>query len=133
MDRNEHLAKYGRPGFPWRGITIATWIAVICCVIAIAVSSRMVGRPMWWLGAPNNDVPTFYIVVPAAIMIAPLEGAFWRSRSAVSTSVVCSLALIAIAIPDLATSPGVAIALCVVGFAALMQSIALVLVARQYR
>jgi hypothetical protein len=37
------------------------------------------------------------------------------------------------ALPDLSHSPGVAVAILVVGFAALLQSIALLLVTRQYR
>jgi hypothetical protein len=36
-------------------------------------------------------------------------------------------------LPDFSNSPGVAAAICVVGFAALLQSIALVVVNRQYR
>ena len=133
MNKEEHLQRFGRPGVPWRGITIATWIAVLLSLVAIAISSRTIGRPVWWVGPPSNEAPWFYVLLPIALVTLPLEGALWRSRTAVPTSVACSVGLIATAIPDISNSPGVAVAICVVGFAALLQSIALVLVNRQYR
>lgn len=133
MDREAHLQRYGRPGIAWRGLTIATWIAVLLCLAVIAISSRTIGRSVWWIGPAGNPAPKYYMLLPLVLALAPLEGGFWRSRSTVSTSVVCSLGLIAIALPDLSRSPGIAAATCAVGLAALLQSIALVVVNRQYR
>ena len=133
MEKEEHLEQYGRPGIPWRGATIATWIAVLLCLVAFAISSRTVGRPVWWLGPASNSAPWYYLVVPAALVIAPIEGAIWRSRSTIPATVACSVGLIAIALPDLSDSPGIAIGIALVGIAALLQSIALLLVSRQYR
>ena len=133
MDKEAHLQRYGRPGIAWRGITIATWIAVLACLVVIAVSSRMVGRAAWGIGPAGNEAPWFFMLAPLGLTLLPLEGAIWRSRSAVPTAVACSLGLIAMALPDLSRSPGIAAATCVVGFAALLQSIALVVVNRQYR
>lgn len=133
MDAEAHLQRYGRPGFAWRGVTIATWIAVLLCMVVIAISGRMTGSAPWWIGPSGNDAPWYYILVPVVIALAPLEGGFWRSRTAVPTTLVCSLGVMAIALPDLSRSPGIAAAMLVVGFAALLQSIALVVVNRQYR
>jgi hypothetical protein len=133
MDIAAHLERYGRPGIPWRGATITTWIAVLLCLVAFAISSRTVGRPVWWLGPSGNDAPFIYKLVPIALAITPIEGAIWRSRTTIPAAIVCSLGLIAIALPDLSHSPGIAIGMVVVGIAALLQSIALVVVTRQYR
>jgi hypothetical protein len=88
---------------------------------------------VWWLGPSGNDAPFIYKLVPIALAITPIEGAIWRSRTTIPAAIVCSLGLIAIALPDLSHSPGIAIGMVVVGIAALLQSIALVVVTRQYR
>jgi hypothetical protein len=133
MDKAAHLERYGRPGIPWRGVTITTWIAVLLCLVAFAISSRTVGRAVWWLGPTGDSAPLLYKIVPIALVVLPIEGAIWRSRTTIPAAVLCSLGLIAIALPDLSRSPGIAIGIVVVGIAALLQSIALVLVTRQYR
>jgi len=50
-----------------------------------------------------------------------------------TASWVCSLALIATGIVELASNPAISIAVVVIGVAALMESIAVVVVMRQYR
>lgn len=133
MDIEEQMALPYERHIAWRGATIATWIGVVLCLVVIAISSRIIGRPIWWLGPSTNSAPWYYMLLPLILIVMPLEGAFWRSKSTVPACFIGSLGLIATAIPDFSNSPGVAAAICVVGFAALLQSIALLLVTRQYR
>jgi hypothetical protein len=50
-----------------------------------------------------------------------------------TVSWVCSLALIATGIAELASNPAVSLAVVIIGIAALSESIAVVVVMRQYR
>lgn len=117
----------------WRTVAIITWIAVFGALAVVAISSRTIGRSIWWLGNNSNPAPWFYILAPIALVVIPIESAITRSRHMPLVSVVCSLGIIASALPDLSRTPAIAIGVVMVGIAALTESIALVVVARQYR
>jgi hypothetical protein len=51
----------------------------------------------------------------------------------VTTSWVCSVGVIAIGLVDISSTPAIALAVVVIGIAALMESIAVVMVMRHYR
>ena len=67
------------------------------------------------------------------IVLAPLVATLRSPRYMTTASWVCSLALIATGIAELASNPAISIAVVVIGVAALMESIAVVVVMRQYR
>lgn len=127
----QHLTAVESDG--WRTVVFVTWVAVTAALIAISISSRTTGRPVWWLGPSTQPAPIFYLLVPVLIVAIPLYASFRKPRIMGQLGVGCSLLLAACAVIDLGDKPGVAAALFVVAFAALCESIAVTVVSRQYR
>lgn len=121
------------PSSGWRTVSFVSWIAVLAALIAIAISSRTIGRPVWWLGTRFHPAPAVFMLIPLSLVVTPLV-ATWRAPDImVRTSLICSLLLAATAIPDVADSPATALGVIVVALASFLSSIAQVLVARKYR
>ena len=121
------------PSDGWRMVSFITWIGVLATVLAVTISSRTIGRPIWWLGPSSNPAPVFYLLIPILIIGIPLFVTIQRPHRIVRVSIVGSIALLISAMPDLGSNPAIAIAIITIGFAALAPSIALLLVLRKYR
>ena len=121
------------PGSGWRSVVVITWSAVFACVLAVAVSSRTIGRPVWWLGPSTDPAPYVWLAVPIVLVFAPLAAAFRAPRHCVRVSLASSVGLLLTAVPDLADKSAVATAVGTVGFAALLASVGVMLGQRQYR
>mgnify|MGYP007082951763 CR=1 FL=1 len=121
------------PSDGWRTVSTITWAGVFGALLAVAISSRTIGRPIWWLGPSSAPASPFFITIPLVIVLAPLVATLRSPRLMTTASWVCSLALIATGIAELASNPAVSLAVVVIGVAALMESIAVVVVMRQYR
>jgi hypothetical protein len=109
---------------PWAAITVVTWLAVTAALAAVAISSRNVGKPTWWLGTASD--PTFValwflpFLAPIAAIIAALRYARWASFVGMGAS----LAIAAIAVIDIESTPGVALMEIVVAACAMTTAIA---------
>jgi len=121
------------PSDGWRTVSTITWAGVFGALLAVAISSRTIGRPIWWLGPSSAPASPFFIAIPLVIVLAPLVATLRSPRHMTTASWVCSLALIATGIAELASNPAISLAVVVIGVAALMESIAVVVVMRQYR
>ena len=121
------------PSDGWRTVSTITWAGVFGALLAVAISSRTIGRPIWWLGPSSTPASPFLITIPLAIVLLPLVATLRYPRHMTTVSWVCSLALIATGIAELASNPAISLAVVVIGIAALMESIAVVVVMRQYR
>ena len=121
------------PSDGWRTVSTITWAGVFGALLAVAISSRTIGRPIWWLGPSSTPASPFLITIPLAIVLLPLVATLRYPRHMTNVSWVCSLALIATGIAELASNPAISLAVVVIGIAALMESIAVVVVMRQYR
>ncbi len=121
------------PSDGWRTVSTITWAGVFAALLAVAISSRTIGRPIWWLGPSSDPASPFFITIPLAIVLVPLVATLRSPRHMTTASWVCSLVLIATGIAELASNPAISIAVVVIGVAALMESIAVVVVMRQYR
>ena len=130
--RKDVLARPGISG-GWRSVIIITWSAVFACVLAVAVSSRTIGRPVWWLGPTSSPAPVFFVAVPVVLVFAPLAAAFRFPSRSVAVSFLCSLGLLLSALPDAGDKPSIAIAVATVGVAALLSTVGVMLGQRQYR
>lgn len=117
----------------WRTVSFITWVLVGASVIAIAITSRTIGRATWWLGPESSPASPFLLVVPVAIIVVPLVVTSKSPRYISSTNIVCSALLLATALGDIGNSPAVAAGVIVVGVISMSVSIALLFVARQYR
>ena len=121
------------PSDGWRTVSTITWAGVFAALLAVAISSRTIGRPIWWLGPSSAPASPLLITIPLAIVLVPLVATLRSPRYMTTASWACSLALIATGIAELASNPAISIAVVVIGVAALMESIAVVVVMRQYR
>ena len=121
------------PSDGWRTISTITWAGVFGALLAVAISSRTIGRPIWWLGPSSSPASPIFITIPLSLVLLPLVATLRYPRRMTTTSWVCSLALIATGIAELTSNPAISIAVVVIGVAALMESIAVVVVMRQYR
>ena len=117
----------------WRTVAFITWVLAGASVLAIAITSRTIGRPLWWLGPESSPASPLFILVPVVIVVLPLVAASKKPRVLAPISVGCSIALIITAVVDIAGTPAIALAIGIVGLAALSVSIALLVIARQYR
>ena len=121
------------PSDGWRTVSTITWAGVFGALLAVAISSRTIGRPIWWLGPSTTPASPFLITIPLAIILVPLVATLRYPRHMTTASWISSLALIATGIAELASNPAISVAVVVIGVAALMESIAVVVVMRQYR
>ena len=121
------------PSDGWRTVSTITWAGVFGALLAVAISSRTIGRPIWWLGPSSTPASPFLITIPLATVLLPLAATLRYPRHMTTVSWVCSLALIATGIAELTSNPAISLAVVVIGIAALMESIAVVVVMRQYR
>lgn len=121
------------PTTGWRTVSFVSWIAVLAALIAVAISSRTIGRPVWWLGSRFHPAPAIFMLVPLSVIVTPLVATWRAPEIMVRTSIICSLLLGATAIPDVSDSPATALGIVVVALASFLSSIAQVLVARKYR
>lgn len=93
-------------------------------VLALAISSRSLGKPAWWLGPESQ--PRFFLlwatpfVPPLASIITSLRFSRWATQ----VSLVSSLALAVVAVFDLQNSPGIAVGEFVLAGAGVLISIA---------
>ena len=117
----------------WRTVSFITWISIFGALLAVAVSSRTIGRPVWWLGSSGRPAPLIFLTIPIVMTVFPIIVTIRQPHRMVVAGLISAIGLFAIAIPDFADSPGVALAVSVIAFAALIESIALGLVTRQYR
>ena len=93
---------------PWRALASASWVGLLLCYIAVAVSSRNIGKSAWWLGPESN--PQFFLVsaLPFVIVIAGLVATQRPRKYTVLIHLGCVLALLGFAIGDIDNAPGVA-------------------------
>ena len=107
----------------WRRLATASWVGVLFCQVAVAVTSRNIGKSAWWLGPESN--PTFPLVwaVPFLITVAALVATQRTRKYTIFIHLACVVLLAAVAAGDLSNSPGVAMLQFVVAGIALLISL----------
>ena len=93
----------------WRTLATISWVGILLCQVAVAVTSRNVGKSAWWLGPESN--PQFPLVwaIPFLITIAALIATQRPRRYTIVVHLVCVVLLTAVATGDVQNSPGVAV------------------------
>lgn len=117
----------------WRTVAFITWILTAASMIAIAITSRTVGRPIWWLGPESGPASPLFLILPVVTVAVPLYAAGRKPEILPRTGVICSSAFLLSSALDITSSPAIALAVAIVSVASLSVSIALAAVARQYR
>lgn len=109
----------------WRYIALTTWGAVLFCMIAVGVTGRTVGKAPWWLGPSVDPAPLVYVLIVAAIIVAPIVTVLWWSQWAPIVGLGAAVAIALCALPDISDSPGIAVVELAVSLAAAMGSASL--------
>ena len=117
----------------WRTVLLVTWVGTFACMLAVAVSSRTIGRPVWWLGPSTSPAPLVFVAVPVLVVFAPLAAVMRRPAVASKVSLVSSVLLLATGVPDAFDRMAIASATWTVAGAALIATIAVMVGERQYR
>ncbi len=97
---------------------------VFFAIIAVAVTSRNIGKPTWWLGPQSN--PSFVLLwgLPFVAPIASIIAAVKFGRSASFVGFGSALFLGAIGFADMNNTPGVALIECTIAIASALIAIA---------
>ena len=108
----------------WRTVTVVSWLLVLFAIIAVAVTSRNIGKPTWWLGPESN--PSFILLwaLPFVAPIASIIAAIKFGRIASFVGFGSALFLGAIGIADINSTPGVALIECTIAIASALIAIA---------
>jgi len=106
----------------WRRLASISWVGIAMCQVAVAVTSRNIGKSAWWLGPESN--PRFPLVwaVPFLITVAAFVATQRPRKYTIVVHLVCVALLAAVATGDVANSPGVAALQYVVAGIALLVS-----------
>lgn len=108
----------------WARVGLITWVAVFLANIAVAITSRTVGKPPWWLGPSVDPAPIVMIAVPIALIVMPGVLFLRTHRRAPLAGLVCAGALVVVGLADIGATPGVAVVEIVVAVAGAMGSLA---------
>ena len=92
--------------------------------MAVAITSRNIGKPTWWLGPESN--PSFVLLwaLPFAAPIASIIAAIKFGRVASFIGFGAALSLGAIGVADISITPGVALIECAIAIASALIAIA---------
>ncbi|TSA53909.1 MAG: hypothetical protein D4R44_02600 [Actinobacteria bacterium] len=87
---------------------VTSWLLVMVAIAAVAITSRNIGKPTWWLGPQSN--PSFILLwaLPFSAPIISIIATVRFSRQASYVGLVAAIALGAIAAGDIKGTPGVA-------------------------
>lgn len=121
------------PTGTWTAVILVTWSLTFLALVALTVSSRTIGRSVWWLGPGTSARPPWTIAVPIVISFVPLAVTYLRMRTASRVSAASAVVLMLAALPDARDRPVIAGAVALVAVTALAVSIAVIAGERQYR
>lgn len=108
----------------WRTVAVISWLMVFFAIMAVAITSRNIGKPTWWLGPESN--PSFVLLwaLPFAAPIASIIAAIKFGRVASFIGFGAALSLGAIGVADISITPGVALIECAIAIASALIAIA---------
>lgn len=107
----------------WARVGLITWVAVLLAEIAIAVTSRTVGKPPWWLGPSVDPAPLLLAAIPLLLVVVP-GVLFARSHAmAPRVAMLSATALFIVGAVDIFDTPGVAVVECAITVAAFLGSV----------
>jgi len=108
----------------WRTVAVVSWLLVFFAIMAVAITSRNIGKPTWWLGPESN--PSFILLwaLPFVAPIASIIAAVKFGHFASFVGFGSALFLGAIGVADLNNTPGVALIECTIAIASALIAIA---------
>jgi len=107
----------------WRILATVSWVGVLFCQVAVAVTSRNIGKSAWWLGPESNPRFPLFWAIPFVIIVVALAATQRPGKYTIAIHLLCVVLLSAVATGDVANSPGVAMLQYVVVVIALLVSL----------
>ncbi len=94
---------------PWVNAVVVSQLLIIGSLLTLTFSAYTIGKPTWWLGSQQD--PAFFLLwfLPFVAPIAMLITVVKFSRILTYTGLGSTLLLVAISIPDLSRTPGIAL------------------------
>jgi hypothetical protein len=105
---------------PWRALATISWVGMLVCQLAVAITSRNIGKATWWLGPESNPQMPVVWALPFLITVAALVATQRPGRLSIVVHLVCVVLLVVVAALDVRDTPGVATVEFVVAFVALL-------------
>lgn len=110
----------------WARVLAVFWVMVTLSVAAVAISSDLIGRPVWWADEQRWSTPVLYalgllFLLPSVLLtvLSMLRGPWvhWGAW-------IVSVELAVLAVVDRGASPGSAVVLAILAVAALLAGFA---------
>lgn len=110
----------------WGWILVIGWTAIGLALVCVAASSQIIGRPVWWIDDQrfSTGVLALWLVAVFAVPLGLVVWSIFAGPFAPHLSVVAAGELAALALTDRDRSPGAAVVLAALAFAALLLSTA---------
>ena len=93
----------------WKIAVIVTHLAIAGALLVLAISSRMVGKPTWWLGYEADPAFILLLVLPFLGPIVVIIATVRISRLVPLAGVASTALLAATGVVDISRTPGVAL------------------------
>ena len=111
---------------PWARVVIGGWTLISLGLVSVAISSQIIGRPVWWIDDQRFATTTLAIWL-IAVFTLPLGVTLWSVFSGPGVpvlSVIATLELVLLALVERHSSPGAAVVLGALAVSALLLSVA---------
>jgi hypothetical protein len=110
----------------WARVLAVFWTLTTLSVVAVAISSDLIGRPLWWADEERWSTPILYslgLVLLVPSVVATVMSLLRRPRLHWSAGVV-AIELAVLALIDRHDSPGSAVVLAALAVAAALAGVA---------
>ena len=110
----------------WAKVVIGGWTLISLGLVSVAISSQIIGRPVWWIDDQRFATTTLAIWM-IMVFALPLGVTLWSVFSGPCVpviSIVATIELVALAFVERHTSPGSAVVLGALAVSALLLSVA---------
>lgn len=110
----------------WARVLAVFWVAMSLSIVAVAISSDLIGRPLWWADEDRWSTPMLYVLGATLVSPSVLSIAFcltrnrWVQWGAWSVGVELGV----LALLDRHDSPGSAVVLAALAVAAALAGVA---------
>ena len=110
----------------WARVLAVFWVAMSLSIVAVAISSDLIGRPLWWADEDRWSTPMLYVLGVTLVSPSVLSIAFcltrnrWVQWGAWSVGVELGV----LALLDRHDSPGSAVVLAALAVAAVLAGVA---------
>lgn len=110
----------------WARVLAVFWVAMSLSIVAVAISSDLIGRPLWWADEDRWSTPMLYVLGATLVSPSVLSIAFcltrnrWVQWGAWSVGVELGV----LALLDRHDSPGSAVVLAALAVAAVLAGVA---------